>query len=368
MSEFGAEQPERPQDLSAVNPAAYRQHALDEIQELDPELLTNPQTRQLVEMSVDSGIEITETYGTPEHPKLVSGNYETDIVTPYHSGGEDGHTSFGPLGSGVPRNVLKLSNAINEAAGEEIVEPVDRATGLYAGSKHDSILLHGRALMPEGQGHDRGDERLSAERARDDLLQEGSDPEIATTAHDQVLATAYDPETHAQNVQYGPLIEDPANSRLIKNVLGQEIITGADLLNPTSRRAALGSIEHTVESMCLSREDKVLNQRLEQLGIDIASLGSIEDILTIIGDDEVLRQKFIEQCSGEASFFRDHIKYSDTVIRQVTGGKGIDDLSPGREDNATIMDRFVEELHQGRHPVHIWKEARRIAGYEDPER
>jgi hypothetical protein len=138
------------------------QAALAEIQALDTELTARPETRQLVEMGVQFGVEITANFGTPDNPRWADGTVEHGVFMSYHNGGPDGHTSVGPKGSGVPRNVLLISHAVNNAAGYEVFDPLMRATAFYSAEAHDEKQLCGRTLLPEGQVAGNGDERMSA--------------------------------------------------------------------------------------------------------------------------------------------------------------------------------------------------------------
>src|SRR4051812_18015133 len=119
--------------------------ALAEVRVLDPELLERSDTSQLVELGLQIGKEVTEYFGTPSAPKWASGAHETSVIMSYHNGGEDGHTSVGPEGAGVPRNVLLIAKAVNDAAGREVYDPLMRATAFYAAESHDSRQLCGRA-------------------------------------------------------------------------------------------------------------------------------------------------------------------------------------------------------------------------------
>ena len=135
-----------------------------EVQRLDPELLATEETKQLVMLGAEFGREVTEHYGTPAHPKWATGSFETDVFMSYHNGGEDGHTSVGPRGAGVPRNVLIIAEAVNSAAGQEIYSPLMRAAAFCAAEAHDSHQLCGRTLLPEGQGEDTGRRTIKCRR------------------------------------------------------------------------------------------------------------------------------------------------------------------------------------------------------------
>jgi hypothetical protein len=337
--------------------------AMAEVRVLDPELLERPDTRQLVELGARMGKEVTEHFGTPSAPKWASGTHETDVIMSYHNGGEDGHTSVGPEGAGVPRNTLLIAKAVNDAAGREVYDPLMRATAFYAGEAHDSRQLCGRALLPsEGQGEGRGDERLSAEDARDRYLAAGGNSEVAQQVYDDVMATAFNPQTGAQNVDREAWRANPTDPDLTRAVLGQELTAAADLLGPTGPRGPLGAVEYSVESLCLVQKDQVVQERLRAHGVDPASVTTMEQMFELIGQDEVLRGAFADTVAGQSKFFSDYLKYSDEAIR-ATCGKGIDDLFPGRVQNAATLAQYAEALRAGENPQAIWGHARVLAGY-----
>lgn len=350
---------------------AARVNSLEAVQALDPELLENPDARQLIEMGAQFVGETTDRYGTPDHPLWHEGTVENRPMT-YHNGGEDGHTSAGEHGIGVPRGALLIAGAVNRAAGREVFDPVARATSFYAGAAHDLDQNCGRALLPEGQqGEDYGDERLSAEAARDRLLaaadaQESPvDPALANQAYLEVMATAFDPNTKAQKISYDALEADPENPDLQQSILGQELLAAADLLSPTSPRGTLGAIENVLEGLASNASGRALQQALEARGIPLTGTVEVGQILDVIGEDEELRTQFTNSMNGQANFFGG-FQYSDREIRKVTGGQGIDDLFPGRAENAAVLTGFTEALRNGTaSPRDVWQQARVRAGYQD---
>jgi hypothetical protein len=359
-------------DISRPNPGntlppvenGELEKTLAEVAILDPELLEREDTRLLVELGARFGKEVTEDFGTPAEPKWASGSHEVDVIMSYHNGGEDGHTSVGPEGAGVPRNVLLIAKAVNDAAGREIFDPMARATSFYAAEAHDSRQLCGRALLPEGEGEGHGDERLSAEDARDRYLRAGGDPEVAQEAYEDLMATAFNPDTGAQNVNYEAWRANPNDPKLTRAVLGQELTAAADFLGPTSPRGPLGAIEYSVEVMCLGQKNQIIQERLRLQGIEPTSVTSMDELFDLIAQDEVLRSAFADIVAGQAAFFSDYLKFSDEAIRAACG-KGIDDLFPGRLENAAILAQYAESLQAGEHPITIWQQARVWAGYPE---
>ena len=176
---------------------------------------------------------------------------------------------------------------------------------------HDSRQLCGRALLPEGQGEGRGDERLSAEEAAARYLAAGGDPTVAEQVYDDDMATAFNPQTGAQNVDYEVWEVDRTNPAATEVVLGQELSAAADLLGPTGPRGPLGAIEYSVESLCLAQKDQVVQQRLRAHGIDPTTVTSMDQLFDLIGQDEVLRGAFADTVAGQSKFFSNYLKFSD---------------------------------------------------------
>lgn len=312
------------------------------VAELDPALLEGSATRPLIELGNRFIAEVTERYGTPAAPRWASGEVETEVFMAYHCGGADGHTSVGPLGAGVPRAVLQIAAAINDAAGREVVDPMLRATLYVAAAAHDHTQLCGRSLLPEGQGHAHGDERRSAELARAHCLGIGAHHQVAATAYVSVMATAFDPVSKRQNVDY---------DHTDRAVLAQEITAAADLLSLTARRGPLGSVEMVSESLCLRQRGRLVQQRLPLA----ASIDSLPWLLDCIDRDPVLTSAFAEGIAGQIAFYSGH-RYSDARIRAVCGA-GIDELFDGRAANVETLRYFAKLL-----PDHGARELWTVAG------
>jgi hypothetical protein len=351
------------------NPEAANQaeiaKTLNEVQVLDPELLEHPETRLLVELGAQYGTEVTRDFGTPAEPKWASGEHETGVLMTFHNGGEDGHTSVGPEGVGVPRNVLMIAKAVNEAAGREVFDPMMRATAFYSAEAHDSQQLCGRSLLPEGQGEGRGDERLSAQDARERYQEAGGDENTGNLIHDAVMVTAWNPNTGAQNVQYDAWRADPDNPEATRAILVQELVAAADLLSSVSERGPLGAIEYSFESLCFNQNNQAVQEHLRTQGIDPDSITSMEQFVDVVGDDPALRESFAKLIAGQKAFFTTYLKYSDEAIRAACG-RGIDDLFPLRQRNADILEQFAEGLENGTEtPRSVWEKARALAGYDD---
>jgi hypothetical protein len=340
---------------------------VEKTRQLDPELLENAETRELVELGAEVGQKITDTYGTPDRPRAASGTHEEGVYMSYHNGGEDGHTSIGEQGAGVPRNVLLIAKAVNNAAGYEVYPVQERAKVLHAAWAHDSEQLCGRTLLPEGQGEGRGDERLTAAAAHDRLVQAGRE-DVADDVRDLIMTTAWNPQTSTQNIGYDRLAANPGNPVVLQQALNRELIGAADLLSPSSVRGPLGTIEYAVERMFLHSpapqgiESQPAQRRLAELGIQVADIASMEQMMEVISGDPVLQSTFTKVLEGDPVFYADQLKYSDRLIRQACG-QGIDDLFPLREANSSTLALHVLRLHSGRTPLDIWRLARAHAGY-----
>lgn len=335
----------------------YRKEAIAEIERLDPVLLDDEDCRSLVEVGIKFGAEVTQRYGTPARPQWADGSYETDVLMSYHNGGTDGHTSLGQDAAGVPRNVLRITQAVNAAAGNEIYAPAMRAAAFCAAEAHDVQQLCGRAIMPEGQGEGRGDERISAKMARMACLEAGVDLDLANYVHDAVMATAFNPQTGKQNVAYAAWQQTPDDDNEVKLLLVEEAVAAADLLSPTTARGPLGAIEYSVEQMCLQARGRAVPQRLAELGIRRGDIVDTGDLLDVIADDSALRSGFIEAFAGQPKFQR-NIVYADVAIRQACG-QGIDNLFPGREQTAEVLEDYSLRLNDGISPRAIWESAKR---------
>ena len=209
----------------------------------------------------------------------------------------------------------------------------------------------------------RGDERLSAEGARDRYTAAGGDSAIADLVYSGVMATAFNPNTSKQNVVYPEDQEVSDGQR--SSLLVQELVAAADLLGPTGSRGPLGALEYCVEQLCLEQKGRLTQERLGSQGTEINTLSSIEDMLGQIDSDPVLKAAFIETASGQAKFFTDFLKYSGVAIKS-TCGKGIDDLFPGRRQNATLLERFYLALQQGQSVSTVWQQAKDMSGDKEP--
>jgi hypothetical protein len=337
------------------------EHALREIYALDPELFDHEDTRKLVELGVQYGEYVTKKYGTPDQPKWATGTHEIDVLMSYHNGGETGHSSVGKGGAGVPRNVLIIAGTVNAEAGGEVYSPMVRATAMYAAYAHDAHQLCGRSLLPEGRGEDRGDERMSAEMARDVLLSAGFTAETADSAYEYVMATAFNPLTSSQNVEYGEWDETHSDSIALRSVLGQELVAAADLLRLSLAQGALGAVVYSVEMMCLQQYGQPLQKRLHEMEVAPFNITTMEEMFVLIGKDDALREVFKTKVAGQEAFFADYLRYSDRAIRFVCG-KGIDELfAGGRDRNIEVVSNYVMALEAGATPLEIWEDARRMA-------
>lgn len=337
--------------MTDAGPISHPDHQdiLAAVTDLDPILLEDPHTRTLVKVGAEFLTEITGLYGTPDRPRWFSGIVETGVLMCYHNGGADGHSSVGPLGAGVPRAVLQIAAAMDRAAGHQTVDTIVRAAAFTAACAHDYTQLCGRSLLPEGHGPGHGDERLSADAARARCLAAGVPAEFAHLVWECVTATAFNPVTRAQNVDYDQDREW---------VLAQELTAAADLLSLTGRRGPLSSLEHIGEALCLRQHDRIIHRRLPDAPTVISTP---LQLLDRIEDDPELRAAFITSVRGQAAFYAAH-RYSDTMIRTVCGA-GIDELFPGRARNVELLEAFVGLLDAGHTPSSLWHRARDLAGY-----
>lgn len=330
------------------------------VRELDPDLFNSPACHTLTELGLEFCADTTKRFGTPHQLVWTSGSYEFRVCTIYHSGGDDGHTSVGPLGAGAPRNGLIIAQQVNQAAGREVYTPLMRAIVFCALAGHDYCQLCGRSLLPyESGGPQSGDEYASAMHVKTRYLTVGYNKYIANQLYKNVLSTAYNPIEHSQNVDYGAWYTsaDP-----IWDILQQELAAAADLFGVISRRGALNAIEHVIESMCLVRNDCILQERLMVRGIDPHKITTVPALLKIIGTDRVLRKVFIA-LFAEQPIFLDTLVYSDRAIK-VACGYRIDELFPGkREESKGLLDKIAHSLRCGNSPLNAWLIARRYAGY-----
>lgn len=217
--------PDQDDVMGVVVDVAYEQ--LIEVDRIDPALMDDESTRAMVVRGLEAAGRVTAQYGSPDRPKCASGTYETEVLMTYHNGGEDGHTSVGALGAGVPRNALLIMRAVNDAAGYEVFDREMRGLVFEGAGSHDEIQLCGRTLLPEGQGYGRGDERLSAELQRERHLQATGNPAAAQIVYDNNMATAWDPHASRQNVDYEGLGGNRADRDALRRLLMQEATANA---------------------------------------------------------------------------------------------------------------------------------------------
>lgn len=335
------------------------QARLDEVRQLDPELLEfSEQTRHLVESGFSHIDTVTSMYGTIDNPRWASGSYEQDVYTSYHCGGNEGHTSIGSAGAGVPRNVLLIAKAVNDAAGNPVYGPLSRAIAFHAACAHDLHQLHGRSLLPEGQGDGHGDERLSAETAHDLHLAEGGNDDTADRIYDGVMATAYNPETHTQNLSGRHHYTNDTD--YVRARLNQELVACADLLSHASKQGPLGALAYCIEQLSTKAQDTILQKRLTAYNLTRHDVGNLSSVLGFIGVDEPLLKAFKDLVAGQPAYFSRESAYSDEMIRMVSG-HGIDELFPHRARNAEIMQEFSDRLEQGESPQTVWSSALIVA-------
>ncbi len=341
-----------------LSPEYDKEARLAAIRSLDSELLELSDTRQLVEIGLDHIASVTMRYGTPQRPRWASGSYEDAVFMSFHNGGDDGHSSVGESGAGVPRNVLRIARAVNEAAGWEVYDPLARAIAFNAAAAHDVVQLCGRSLLPEGQENDhRGDERLSAEYAREAYVAKGGDSAIAQRIYDGVMATAFNPQTTSQNVKERDAY--PTEAAFMAGSLGQELLAAADLLSPTTPRGPLGAFEYCIESLSFHQAGQVMKGQLVASGLTTRDVLDMPTLLSFIGNNQKLLEALKQVMAGQSKFFKEHLSYSDTSIKLVCG-KGIDDMFPGRMANGDTLQDFSDALQAGMSPLEIWHTAKQM--------
>lgn len=331
---------------------ADRATRIREVAALDAELFASAETRALVDTGLDALAQVTERYGSPAAPRQASGEVETDVLMTYHCGGADGHSSTGDLGDGVPRGALKIAHAINHAAGREVIDARARAIAFAAGAWHDHTQLCGRSLAPEGHGAGRGDERISSQAALDAVLAAGASPASAIAVRSAVMATAFDPETKSQVVH---LDDADEQTRIVC-----ELVAAADLLSLTSVRGPLGSLEMIAESLHMNSAGHLAQARAADTQVTVRSA---YQFYALAGQDTELYDAVTAALAGQSKFFSGWV-FQDEQLRQLSGGKGIDALFPGRGHNAATLATYAEQLAaHDLTPVAILAQARRTAGY-----
>jgi hypothetical protein len=328
-------------------------NAVAELQVLDPVLLADPDTvtGRLIGAGIEGLGEVTIKYGSPERPLWGdhADGHEIDFIFPaYHNGGEHGHTSLNRNAAGVPYNTLWIDHAINRAAGREIRTAQDRAEGFVAAVKHDKVQYCGRTLLPEGQDHpNRGDERISAEQTKDELLAEGVSEAAADRIARRIMATAFNPEIGGQNVDYSLWHANRDDPAALKDILGQEITAAADLFGTTGPYGEVGAWLYVMETLTMRMKDNITEERLAARGVDPLSIKTPTQMMAFIARDKILRGAFNDGMQGQVGFFKG-FRFSDEAIRTATGGIGIDQLSPGRNTNAIILQRDLDAFKAAR--------------------
>jgi hypothetical protein len=337
-----------------------REVGREQVKASDPDLLLDPATRQLVELGLDLIAEVSAQYGTPEHPRWASGTYETQVLMTYHNGGQDGHTSVGEQGCGVPRNVLRLAGAVNAAAKAPVISPLVRAIAFYAACAHDVRQLCGRLLLPEGQqGSDRGDERLSALQAQHHLQQAGVDQRWVDLAQVGVLATAYNPRTHNQNLDYG--LWQPGQP-VPDQVAVQELVAGADLLSIATRWGPTEGVRYAAESLGFHSFGQVAGRWCDQQHLKLGAVTAAEVFFRAMRPGTDLAAHFLTFMRGEEKYMQTGFRFSDRGLHTLCG-KGIDQLFPGRGRNAQWMAVATAALEAGELTPHqVWVKALAHAG------
>lgn len=339
--------------MSTTKIGVYRADQIRHVAELDATLFASAQTRALIEIGLDAAAEVTDRYGAPDRPRWASGTVESEVFMAYHCGGQDGHTSVGPRGDGVPWGVLLIADAVNAAAGREVIGAGLRAAAFTAACLHDHTQLCGRSLAPEGQGEGRGDERISAVTAVSRCLDAGISDDAAALVGMGMRATAFDPATKAQHVEYDGIPED--------SVIVQELVACADLLSLTSRRGPLGSLEMIAEGLCLRSAG-----RLAQARLGARRPRDLGEFYAAAGLDAQLHAAVITALHSQSTFFSGFV-FADRALRELTGGPGIDALFPGRGANAARLAAAAAELTDRTvTPAQVWEQIRADAGYPAP--
>lgn len=334
-------------------------HNFTRLQELDPELWDDRSSGKLLAVGFIACANVTAKFGSPDEPTWSHGRHESDVFTAYHNGGYDGHTSLGKMGAGVPLNGIQIAKAI----GHELCPVPFRAMIFAATGAHDETLLCGRSLLPEGQGEHYGDERLSAESAEWWLQHNGIDERIARLVHLAIKATAFNPQTGSQNIDYEAWGAHPQSRDATEETLLCEITAGADLLGVGSRRGRLGAIECAIESLALLQNGQILQERLQARGIEAWRVQTVPRLLAIMKQDKILREEFTAQLEKQSKFFG-NMRFSDKVIQQVSGGLSLDSLAPYRPGNGVWLGQAAAALaSREATPFQVWNDARVYAGY-----
>lgn len=334
------------------------QLAREQVRAADPDLLAHCDTEQLVNLGLEMIAEITHRFGTPHHPRWACGSYETMVVMTYHNGGDDGHTSVGDQGCGVPANVLRLAAAVNQAAATPMISPRVRAAAFAAACAHDLYQLCGRMLMPEGQGANRGDERLSAREAARRLRRRGLAQDLVALVQAAVLATAYHPVTHSQNLDYTSWAE---TSSVPEVIVAQELVAGADLLSLATQWAPLEAMRYAAESLGFHSYGQVAGQWGRRHGVRPGDVTTPQAWFAAIDEDQELASHFRAFIKGQEAYLRTHFSFSDRGLRALCG-QGIDDMFAQRQANADWMARRSALLQAGQlTAAQMWQQAHAYA-------
>jgi hypothetical protein len=372
-------------ELSQVNQAAlesYTQRMLATVGVLDPEILEDDETRFVVELGAIFGFKITEEFGTPDQPRWTSGVYAREAFMARHNGGDDGHTSVGERGAGVPRNVLLIAQAVNQHAGEVVYDPHQRALAFYAAMAQDLHQLEGRALYPnEVNDFAYSNEGLSVRAATSRYIRAMTDHTVddvdqarvlretradANRIQEYIKATAMNSIIGVQAVHYTGLRYQPLNMSLWDSVLGQELVACADLLAANTRRGPLSAIEAAVEELGMPSGEHKLQMLLYEQDVEYWNIDTMAGLLVAMQDNIYLRDAFIAQLQRQAEYVASGLEYCDETIEEVCG-KRMDHLFGHREENARILSGYALELYKDDtiSVLSVWHRARELAGYTE---
>ncbi|HSX01357.1 MAG TPA: hypothetical protein VLF67_03895 [Candidatus Saccharimonas sp.] len=175
--------------------------------------------------------------------------------------------------------------------------------------------------MDEGkQGPDHGDERLAAAKGEERCRKAGVDEASVKRVGRGIGATAFNTETKAQNIDLSAWEANPDDQEAREDALVQELVGAADLFGPTQPRGPLGAYEYTVEMIYLKQNGELMQNALEadHATVDTTPL-NMEEAHTYIASKPELREKLTWLVAGQAAFFKDYLKYSDTAIRAACG-------------------------------------------------
>lgn len=319
---------------------------LHEVAQLDPTLLSQPETYEMIEIGADFINEVTREHGTPAQPKWHTGSRESTYMT-YHngeSGTSQGHTSADIDGAGVPRNVLIITDAIHAVAGREIIPAASRARLFGAACAHDVVQLCGRSSI-----YANGDEEQSANRLDHTLKEAGYDEAYRKQAVLDVTATTFHPTNGTQIID---------NRQPAASILEQQIIACADLLSPTTPRGTLGAFEWALEELGLPSQDRILHERMIANGVRAEEIAHLGAFVAFVESDEPLRLKAAASLAEQANFHTS-FSYSDELI-QAACGSNIDQLFPGRERTVSKLQAYGAAALAGDSLVTLWEDAHNL--------